>query len=152
MLCKRPVSALRKFDETNQILADDIKQLAEAVEKLTEEKHALDEKVAEGRQRNDHLEQLGSEARDKLLVINNEINALTNKSQLDAERLNTLDRDFARVNEEIPEFFLKILTNIIKKRKNGLKNGTRRVLKLVSATRKNVMLRKKKRRRKVTDK
>ena len=94
---------IEKFDETNQILADDIKQLAEAVEKLTEEKHALDEKVAEGRQRNDHLEQLGSEARDKLLVINNEINALTNKSQLDAERLNTLDRDFARVNEEIAD-------------------------------------------------
>ena len=94
---------IEKFDEANQILSDDIKTLAEKLEKLTEEKHALDEKVAEGRQKKDHLEQLGSEARDRLVGIIEEINQLTNKSQLDAERLNTLDRDFARVTDEIAE-------------------------------------------------
>ncbi len=92
-----------KFDETNQILAEDIKQLSEAVEKLAEEKSSLDAEVAEGRRKNDHLEQLGSEARDKLSAVKDIINSLTNKSQLDAERLNTLDRDFARVTEEISE-------------------------------------------------
>ncbi len=94
---------IEKFDESNQILKDDITQLSKDVEKLAEEKRVLDEQVVEGRQKNDNLEQLGSEARDKLLNIVEEINKLTNKSQLDAERLNTLDRDFARVTEEIAE-------------------------------------------------
>ena len=94
---------IEKFEESNQVLSDDIKNLAIEVEKLNEEKHILDEQVSEGRQKKDHLEQLGSEARDNLVRIVDEINTLTNKSQLDAERLNTLNRDFARVTEEIAE-------------------------------------------------
>ncbi|MBR6529092.1 MAG: AAA family ATPase, partial [Firmicutes bacterium] len=92
-----------RFEETNKILSDDIKELTETVNKLAEEKQILDEQVAEGRHKNDHLEQLGSEARDKMFAVSEEINKLTNKSQLDAERLNTLDRDFARVSEEIAD-------------------------------------------------
>ena len=94
---------IEKFDETNQILSNDINELTEAVDKLAEEKRILDEELAEGRQKNDNLEQLGSEARDKLFAISEEISKLTNKSQLDAERLSTIDRDFARVTEEIVE-------------------------------------------------
>lgn len=97
------LKSIEKFDESNQILQEDIKKLSEDVEKLAEEKKLLDEELAQNRQKNDNLEQLGSDARDKLLGIVEDINRLTNKSQLDAERLNTLDRDFARVTEEITE-------------------------------------------------
>lgn len=97
------LKSIEKFDESNQILQEDIKKLSEDVEKLAEEKKFLDEELAQNRQKNDNLEQLGSDARDKLLGIVEDINRLTNKSQLDAERLNTLDRDFARVTEEITE-------------------------------------------------
>ena len=94
---------IEKFEDTNQILTDDIKHLTDLLEKLIEEKRILDEQVIEGRQKNDHLEQLGSEARDRLFAVGTEISELTNKSQLDAERLNTLERDFARVTEEISD-------------------------------------------------
>lgn len=97
------LKSIEKFDESNQILQEDIKKLSEDVEKLAEEKKLLDEELVQNRQKNDNLEQLGSDARDKLLGVVEDINRLTNKSQLDAERLNTLDRDFARVTEEITE-------------------------------------------------
>lgn len=97
------LKSIEKFDESNQILQEDIKKLSEDVEKLAEEKKLLDEELVQNRQKNDNLEQLGSDARDKLLGIVEDINRLTNKSQLDAERLNTLDRDFARVTDEITE-------------------------------------------------
>lgn len=97
------LKSIEKFDESNQILQEDIKKLSEDVEKLAEEKKLLDEELVQNRQKNDNLEQLGSDARDKLLGIVEDINRLTNKSQLDAERLNTLDRDFARVADEITE-------------------------------------------------
>lgn len=94
---------IEKFEESNNVLKDDIKELTKLVEELSKEKHLIDEKLEESRKKNDHLEQLGSEARDKLFVIKDEINNLTNQSQLDAEKLNTLDRDFARVTGEIGE-------------------------------------------------
>lgn len=97
------LKSIEKFDESNQILQEDIKKLSEDVEKLADEKKLLDEELVQNRQKNDNLEQLGSDARDKLLGIVEDINRLTNKSQLDAERLNTLDRDFARVTDEITE-------------------------------------------------
>lgn len=97
------LKSIEKFDESNQILQEDIKKLSEDVEKLAEEKKLLDEELVQNRQKNDNLEQLGSDARDKLLGIVEDINRLTNKNQLDAERLNTLDRDFARVTDEITE-------------------------------------------------
>ncbi len=92
---------IEKMDEANDSIAADLKEFSDQIETLSEEKRKLDEGLAEGRQKNDNLEQLGSEARDKLLSVVEEINKLTNKSQLDAERLNTLDRDFARVQGEI---------------------------------------------------
>ena len=94
---------IERFEESNNILKDDIAELTKLVEELSKEKHLIDEKLEEGRKKNDHLEQLGSEARDKLFVIKDEINNLTNQSQLDAEKLNTLDRDFTRVTGEIAE-------------------------------------------------
>ncbi len=94
---------IEKMDEANQSILNDLQEFSANIEKLSEEKRVLDESVAEGRHQNDNLEQLGSDARDKLLGIVEEINKLTNKSQLDAERLNTLDRDFARVENEITD-------------------------------------------------
>jgi len=97
------LKSIEKLEETSQILKDDMNHLSENIEKLSEEKRMLDESLAEGRRKNDNLEQLGSEARDRLITRTEEISRLTNKSQLDAERINTLDRDYARVTEEITE-------------------------------------------------
>ena len=57
--------------------------------------------MAVRREKNENLELLSNEARDKLLASIEEINKLTNKSQLSAERLGTIDRDYVRIEDEI---------------------------------------------------
>ncbi len=92
---------IEKLDSSNQAIKDDLSVFAEEIEKLSAEKTALDKDYTEARQKSENLDKLGNEARDKLLSCVEEINSLTNKSQLDTERLNTLDRDFARVRDEL---------------------------------------------------
>lgn len=94
---------VEKLDSSNSTLKEDADQLAENIEKLTAKKKEMDEKLTEGRARNESLEQLGSDARDKLLSKVEEINKLTNKSQLDSEKAAAIDRDYARISEEISQ-------------------------------------------------
>ena len=94
---------VEKLDSSNSTLKEDADQLAENIEKLTAKKKEIDEKLTEGRARNESLEQLGSDARDKLLSKVEEINKLTNKSQLDSEKAASIDRDYARISEEISQ-------------------------------------------------
>ena len=75
--------------------------MAQLIEKLSAEKKQLDDSISEDRTKNDNLEQLSNKAKDQLLTSVEEINSLTNKSQLDAERLNSIDKDITRVGEEI---------------------------------------------------
>lgn len=92
---------IEKLEESNNAVREDMTRLAETIEELSARKRELDQKIEKSRAENENLEQLASQARDKLLASVEEINKLTNKSQLDAERLNSIDRDLARVGEEI---------------------------------------------------
>lgn len=94
---------VEKLDSSNSTLKQDADQLAENIEKLSARKKEMDEKLTEGRARNESLEQLGSNARDKLLSKVEEINKLTNKSQLDSEKAAAIDRDYGRISEEISQ-------------------------------------------------
>lgn len=95
------LKTIERLEASNQTVKEDLVQLTKAIEELSEEKKTLDQSLAQSMQKRENLEQLGNEARDKLMERVEEINRLTNKSQLDAERLNTLDRDYKRVEEEI---------------------------------------------------
>ena len=99
---------VEKLDSSNSTLKEDADQLAENIEKLTAKKKEMDEKLIEGRARNESLEQLGSDTRDKLLSKVEEINKLTNKSQLDSEKAAAIDRDYARISEEISQLEEKL--------------------------------------------
>lgn len=92
---------IEKLEESNETVKEDMERLALAVKELSEKKRNLDEKVSRGRDRSENLQQLSSEARDNLLAVVEEINRITNKSQLDAERLSSIDRDEARIKEEL---------------------------------------------------
>ena len=94
---------IEKLDETNDSLKNDIKEFSEKIETLNKEKEEIDKKLEADRQRNEHLDQLSSEARDNLLAKVEEINQLTNKSQLNAERLSSIDKDLKRLEEETAE-------------------------------------------------
>ncbi|MBR1990321.1 MAG: chromosome segregation protein SMC [Firmicutes bacterium] len=92
---------VEKLDIANSAIKEDVEQLNENIETLNVQKKSMDEQLAGDRARNENLEQLSNDARDKLLVKIEEINRLTNKSQLDSEKLAGIDRDYIRITEEI---------------------------------------------------
>ena len=99
---------VEKLDSSNTAIREDAGQLADNIAKLTEKKREMDEKITAGRARNESLEQLGSQARDKLLLKVEEINRLTSKSQLDSEKAAGIDRDYARIQDEISQLEEKL--------------------------------------------
>ena len=56
------------------------------------------------------MEQLGNESNSALIAKIDELNQITNKSQLDGERLRAMERDAARINGEIAELESKLET------------------------------------------
>jgi len=92
---------IEKLEEANNSVKEDMKQLAEAIEETSAQKKKLDESIGKSREKSENLEQLSSESRDKLLSCVEEINRLTSKSQLDEERLSSIDKDLTRVREDI---------------------------------------------------
>ncbi|MBR6472997.1 MAG: chromosome segregation protein SMC [Firmicutes bacterium] len=102
---------LRNIDRlTNQEESgsDDVKQLNESIHKLEVDKNTLDVEIAACRERNENLQTLGNEAREKLLDKVNQINEIKNKTQLDDEKLATLDRDIDRLTSEIDDLSEKL--------------------------------------------
>ncbi len=91
---------IEKLEEANNDLRADADQLGATIAELNIKKKYVDGALLESREKSDDLEQLGNEARDKLLLKVEEINGLTNKSQLNAERLSNIDKDSVRLEEE----------------------------------------------------
>ena len=92
-----------KFSDQEESGSDDVKQLKESISKLESEKNTLDVKINDARDRNENLQTLGNQAREKLLEKVNLINEIRNKTQLDDEKLSSLDRDIERLSLEIDE-------------------------------------------------
>ncbi len=93
--------SIEKLEEAEETANADIESFAKEIDRLTKEKCALDEKLSEDKQKSESLEELSKEARNELVANIEEISRLTNKSQLDAERVKTLEKDINRVTEEI---------------------------------------------------
>lgn len=85
----------------NNIYQEDIARLAEEISQINEKKKAIDAEAEADREKNENLEQLGNEARDKLLHIVEEINRLTSQSQLKQERLSSIEKDTDRLRGEV---------------------------------------------------
>lgn len=90
-----------RLEASNQSVKDDMQSLSKTIDELSARKKFLDENINKSREKNENLELLSNEARDKLLASIEEINKLINKSQLSAERLGTIDRDYVRIEDEI---------------------------------------------------
>ena len=93
--------SIEKLEEAEETANADIESFAREIDRLTKEKCALDEKLSEDKRKSENLEELSKEARNELVANIEEISRLTNKSQLDAERVKTLEKDINRVTEEI---------------------------------------------------
>lgn len=106
------LKSIEKLESANEALKNDIGELTCAIEELNQAKTEMDRQLSESRQRSEHLEQLGSEARDKLLVKVEEINQLTSQSQLNEERLASIERDKTRIAEELAEYNEKLVREL----------------------------------------
>ena len=92
---------VEKLNISNDAIKEDVEQLNVSIETLNAQKKEMDVQLIADRSRNENLEQLSNDARDKLLVKIEEINRLTNKSQLDSEKIAGIERDYIRITEEI---------------------------------------------------
>ena len=101
---------VERLETSNETIRSDVQALTESVNALGERKKTLDTEIAADRQQNENLEQLGNEARDRLMEKIEELNRLTNKSQLDQERLHAMERDTVRIQGEIADCEQKLET------------------------------------------
>ena len=99
---------IEKYTEGNESGLSDVEELTKSIENLANKKVELDLKIEKARERNDNLEELGNDARDKLLAKVNEINEITNKSQVSSEKIAGLEREYDRLTEEIDDFNEKL--------------------------------------------
>ena len=99
---------IEKLETANDSIRGDARELTASIEKLGTRKQTLDGEISEERQKNERLEQLGNESNSALIAKIDELNQITNKSQLDGERLRAMERDAARINGEIAELESKL--------------------------------------------
>ena len=103
---------IEKVDLATEALKDDVQLAAADIEELTEKKGSLSTKLSLDRQRSDRLEELANEARQELLQKIDQINALSNKSQLDKERLGAIERESQQLAEETAELDEKLIREL----------------------------------------
>ena len=101
---------IEKLETANDSIRGDARELTASIEMLGTRKQTLDGEISEERQKNERLEQLGNESNSALIAKIDELNQITNKSQLDGERLRAMERDAARINGEIAELESKLET------------------------------------------
>jgi len=94
----------------NEYIKDEISEASVNIDEVKDEKILLDKELSSGRERNEELEKLNDEARDKLLVSIEQINSLVNQTQLNQEKLATMGKDNERLEGEIKTIQAKLST------------------------------------------
>ena len=97
----------------NDEFRSDISNLEKEIALIMENKAKVDEQLKDDREKSENLETLGNQARDKLLNIIEEINKLTNQSQLNEEKISSIDKEMTRLSKDISDL------NSRKKRENA---------------------------------
>jgi chromosome segregation protein len=100
---------IENIELKNEYMKDEISETSVNIDEIKEEKKSLDKEVHLGRERNEELERLNNEARDKLLVSIEQINSLVNQAQLNNEKLTTMGKDNERLEGEIDVINQKLL-------------------------------------------
>lgn len=87
----------------NEYAAEDLRNVVYNIEKLKEEKETLEEEIGQGNTRNEALEAVSVEAREKLIAAIDELNAVVSKCELDRERLSAIESNVNRLADEISQ-------------------------------------------------
>ncbi len=87
----------------NEYAKDDLMEVTCSIDDVKENKQSLDEKYNESITRNEALEALSVESREKLLKAVDDLNAAVNKGEVDKERLAAIESSSQRLHAEIAE-------------------------------------------------
>jgi len=92
----------------SEYIKDDLAELGIQMDGLKEEKVTIDSVIIQNRNRIEELDRLSNGARDKLLFSVEKISSLVNQSQLNNEKLATIEKDKERLNDEIANIDSKL--------------------------------------------
>lgn len=95
---------IENLELKNEYIKDDIAQLQVAMQEESASKNQIDKEVYENEKRNEELDILDTKTRDKLLNIIQEVNDISNKKQINAEKFSSFERDESRIKAEINSF------------------------------------------------
>ncbi len=85
----------------NEYLKDELSELTLEIDSFKERKEAVETDIAENRRQNTLLDQEETVARDRIMEQAQEISRIENQTQLNQERLSTIERENVRLNDEI---------------------------------------------------
>ena len=84
----------------NEYIKDDLLETNTLVDDNKDIKALIDEDIRENQEKNEELDGIGIKARDELLEQVESINVLTNKNQLNLEKIIACENDIIRINQE----------------------------------------------------
>lgn len=99
---------IQNLELKNEYLKDDITELACSIDNLRDERVEIEKELTESRSRNEALEALNNDARNKLVKIIEEINLLINEGKLKEEKLASMEKEEARLNFELQNLEQKL--------------------------------------------
>ena len=92
---------IENLELKDEYFKDDLMELEVLIENTDEEKAEIHKKLAELNGRNETLESIAAESRQKLLVVIDELNIAVNKEEVDRERLSSIEDNTDRLRKEI---------------------------------------------------
>lgn len=92
---------IESLELKNEYIKDDISELIVKIDELKDDITSIEQELIKNREKNEELERLSNETRDKLFACVETINILENQDQLIQEKLSSINRDENRLREEI---------------------------------------------------
>ncbi len=87
----------------NQYAEEDLSNINYSLDKLKSDKQELEVQINESNSRNETLEALSVDAREKLIKSIDDLNALVNRGELDREKLSAIENNRQRLANEIDQ-------------------------------------------------
>ena len=84
---------IENIELKNEYIIDDIAELTSSIESCDEKSRQLEKRSAESSDRHRELEELSTEAREKLMTVIEQLNESVNREQLDREKLTSIEEN-----------------------------------------------------------
>ena len=92
---------IENIEQTGKVYKDDLERLAKEIEETTKNHEVYSADNSRLSERRELLDKLSGETRDDILRLVQEINEITNKAQLSAERLSGIDKETEIIRTDI---------------------------------------------------